>query len=141
MPVIRQWHLSVLTNFCLATLERLDVIRLARAAEGAREARSPDGKWTAFVKDYNVWVRGADGKEAQVSEGGLSAIVTADLQVGESVEASFEMQPGQRITVHGAVRNKAQFRYGLEFMDLSEDIRVRIQKACASLPLYTGGWY
>ena len=81
------------------------------------------------------------GAAMEISEGGLSAIVTADLQVGESVEASFEMQPGQRITVHGAVRNKAQFRYGLEFMDLSEDIRVRIQKACASLPLYTGGWY
>src|SRR5437868_8165475 len=81
------------------------------------------------------------GAAMEISEGGLSAIITADLKVGESVEASFEMQPGQRMTVHGAVRNKAQFRYGLEFLDLREDLRMRIKKACESLPLYTGGWY
>jgi len=32
--------------------------------------RSPDGKWTAFVRDHNVFVRSADGKETPLSSDG-----------------------------------------------------------------------
>src|SRR5262249_51409188 len=41
-----------------------------RRTDGPREARSPDGKWTGFIKENNVWVRGADGKETQLSQNG-----------------------------------------------------------------------
>jgi dipeptidyl aminopeptidase/acylaminoacyl peptidase len=34
-------------------------------------ARSPDGQWTAFVKDHNVWLRGKDG-ETQLSKEGTA---------------------------------------------------------------------
>ncbi len=35
-----------------------------------RPERSPDGAWTAFVKDFNVWLRDRDGKELQLSKDG-----------------------------------------------------------------------
>jgi dipeptidyl aminopeptidase/acylaminoacyl peptidase len=35
-----------------------------------REARSPDGNWTAFVKDNNVYLRDKDGKETQATQNG-----------------------------------------------------------------------
>jgi dipeptidyl aminopeptidase/acylaminoacyl peptidase len=34
------------------------------------EAKSPDGKWTAFLKDHNVWLRDKDGKETQATQNG-----------------------------------------------------------------------
>jgi dipeptidyl aminopeptidase/acylaminoacyl peptidase len=37
---------------------------------GDRPERSPDGAWTAFVKDSNVWLRDRDGKELQLSKDG-----------------------------------------------------------------------
>jgi dipeptidyl aminopeptidase/acylaminoacyl peptidase len=38
--------------------------------ELVRSTRSKDGKWTAFIKDENVYVRGEDGKEIQLSRDG-----------------------------------------------------------------------
>src|SRR5262249_47703601 len=35
-----------------------------------RTERSPDGNWTAFVKDGNVMVRNREGKETQLSQDG-----------------------------------------------------------------------
>src|SRR4029077_19676737 len=40
---------------------------------GERDMRSLDGKWTAVVRDHNVFVRSDDGKETQVSTGGAEA--------------------------------------------------------------------
>ena len=38
--------------------------------EPPRSPKSPDGKWTALVKDFNVWVRAEDGQEVQLSRDG-----------------------------------------------------------------------
>jgi dipeptidyl aminopeptidase/acylaminoacyl peptidase/uncharacterized protein (DUF885 family) len=35
-----------------------------------RSPRSPDGKWTAVVRDHNLYVRDADGKEVQLTTDG-----------------------------------------------------------------------
>jgi dipeptidyl aminopeptidase/acylaminoacyl peptidase len=37
---------------------------------GERDMRSPDSKWTAFVRDHNVFIRSTDGKEIQLSTDG-----------------------------------------------------------------------
>jgi dipeptidyl aminopeptidase/acylaminoacyl peptidase len=37
-----------------------------------REARSPDGAWTALVKDYNVYLRDKDGKENALTTNGAA---------------------------------------------------------------------
>jgi dipeptidyl aminopeptidase/acylaminoacyl peptidase len=38
---------------------------------GASEAKSPDGKWFAFIKDYNLYLRDSDNKETQLSQNGV----------------------------------------------------------------------
>jgi dipeptidyl aminopeptidase/acylaminoacyl peptidase len=35
-----------------------------------RGGTSPDGRWTAFIKEHNVWVKSADGKEFALSKEG-----------------------------------------------------------------------
>jgi dipeptidyl aminopeptidase/acylaminoacyl peptidase len=37
----------------------------------AREARSPDGRWTAVVKDHNIVLRTKDGKETPLTRDGI----------------------------------------------------------------------
>ena len=76
----------------------------------------------------------------KISTGGLSAMMTQALKIGESVEAIFEFPPAVCVTVDATLRNKNLFRYGFEFDCLSEEARQRIIKACESLPPHEGGW-
>ena len=80
------------------------------------------------------------GLTMEISTGGLSAMMTEELKIGEAVEASFELPSAGRVTVDATVRNKNLFRYGFEFDCLGEEVRQRIIKACESLPPYQGGW-
>jgi dipeptidyl aminopeptidase/acylaminoacyl peptidase len=41
-----------------------------RRGQSGRQVRSPDGKWQAFVRESNVFVRGEDGSEVQLSQDG-----------------------------------------------------------------------
>src|SRR5262249_17755711 len=46
-----------------------------------RSARSPDGKWTAFVRDQNIYLKPeADGQEIQLSTDGKSGLAYGMLQ-------------------------------------------------------------
>jgi dipeptidyl aminopeptidase/acylaminoacyl peptidase len=45
-----------------------------KPAEGPREVRSSDRKWTAFLKDHNVWVRADGGQETQLTKDGTEAV-------------------------------------------------------------------
>jgi dipeptidyl aminopeptidase/acylaminoacyl peptidase len=44
-----------------------------RRRAAGRDLRSPDGKWTAFVRDHNVFIRSDDGKETQLSDDGAES--------------------------------------------------------------------
>jgi len=77
----------------------------------------------------------------EISEGGMSAIVTEPLNTGDEVELSFDVAPGTKITLKAVVRNHYCFRYGFEFVSLTEENRERIRAVCASLKPYAGGWY
>jgi len=76
----------------------------------------------------------------EISQGGLSAMLTEGFKIGETVKASFELPSAGCVTVNATVRNKNLFRYGFEFDCLSEGARRQIIKACESLPPYEGGW-
>ena len=80
------------------------------------------------------------GLTMEISEGGFSAMLTEEFQIGEAVEVSFELPSTGHITMDATVRNKNLFRYGFEFNCLSEEARQQITKACESLPHYEGGW-
>ena len=40
--------------------------------QAKREAASPDGKWTAFTKDNNVFLRDKDAQESQLTDNGTA---------------------------------------------------------------------
>ncbi|QJW96220.1 DPP IV N-terminal domain-containing protein [Frigoriglobus tundricola] len=47
--------------------------RSAAAQPRRRDNKSPDGKWTVFIKDHNVWLRDSKSKdETQLSKGGTA---------------------------------------------------------------------
>ena len=43
-----------------------------RQPQGQPQAKSPDGRWEAFIKDNNVWIRGAGGEEFALSHDGTT---------------------------------------------------------------------
>jgi dipeptidyl aminopeptidase/acylaminoacyl peptidase len=73
-----------------------------RERESEASDRSPDGKWTGFVKDHNVFVRSESGREIQLSQDGKE-----DLAYGRFLWApdsktlvAFRVEPGERKEVH-----------------------------------------
>jgi hypothetical protein len=56
------------------------------------------------------------GQTTDLSETGVSAILVAELLIGEPVELEFELPLGL-IRVRALVRNRNIFRYGFEFAD------------------------
>jgi len=75
-------------------------LQRAQAADGAR---SPDGQWTAFVKDANVFVRARDtGKETQLSQDGKAGQAYGLLSWAPDSRtlAAWRTAPGERKEVH-----------------------------------------
>ena len=51
----------------------------------------------------------------EISEGGMSAMVTDLLNAGDEVKLSFDVKPGKKLVVKAIVRNHYHFRQGFEF--------------------------
>src|SRR5262245_10717716 len=66
--------------------------------------KSPDGKWVAFVKDNNVWLRGTapDAKEIQLCQDGKEANAYGLLNWSPDSKtlAAFRIEPGDRKEVY-----------------------------------------
>jgi predicted metalloprotease with PDZ domain/dipeptidyl aminopeptidase/acylaminoacyl peptidase len=65
-------------------------------------AVSPDGKWTAFVKDHNLYLRSAQGKETQLSQDGKEGLRYGLLQWAPDSKtlAAFRIEPGDHKEVY-----------------------------------------
>lgn len=83
-----------------------------------------------------------DGRGNELNEGGLAVQAGVELEIGDSVEVEFTpAYTGQPLRARAAVRNRAGYRYGLEFLtetaidhERVEDIRVALQGVGRSLP-------
>src|SRR5260221_10079179 len=66
--------------------------------------RSPDGKWTAMVKEYNVFIKSRDdeAKEIQLSTDGNEGLAYARLSWSPDSKtlAAFRVEPGERKEVY-----------------------------------------
>ncbi len=73
------------------------------------------------------------GRTLGISQAGISCLLAADLEVGESVHLDFAL-PGcaQRLAVRAVVRNRSGARYGFEFLSLSGQQRDAIASFCDS---------
>ncbi|HEX4007799.1 MAG TPA: DPP IV N-terminal domain-containing protein [Acidobacteriaceae bacterium] len=66
---------------------------------------SPDGKWLAFIDNFNVWLRSADGKEKFAlsedgSEGNYYALPTVVWSPDSQHLAAYRIRPGYRRVVN-----------------------------------------
>ncbi len=68
-----------------------------------RSVRSPDGKWTAFIKEQNVYLTSeADGQEIQLSKDGKAGLAYGMLQWApdSSTLVAFRIEPGDNKEVY-----------------------------------------
>jgi dipeptidyl aminopeptidase/acylaminoacyl peptidase len=67
-----------------------------------RSPSSPDGKWTAFIKDANVWLRDKGGKEARLTTDGTAAVGYGLLHWSPDSRAlvAFRIDPEERKEVY-----------------------------------------
>jgi len=71
--------------------------------EATRQTRSPDGKWTAFVKERNVFVRSEDDKaEHQLTQDGQEGDAYGQLEWAPDGQAlaAWRISPGERKEVY-----------------------------------------
>jgi c-di-GMP-binding flagellar brake protein YcgR len=67
------------------------------------------------------------GRTLGISEAGISALLAADLEVGQNVHLEFALPSNRKtLTVRAIVRNRSGARYGFEFLTLSEEQRQAI---------------
>jgi dipeptidyl aminopeptidase/acylaminoacyl peptidase len=64
--------------------------------------RSPDGKWMAFFRQQNLFVRGSDGKDVQLSQDGKEGLAygLAFWSPDSRVLAAYRIEPGDRKEVY-----------------------------------------
>src|SRR5262249_7132103 len=67
-----------------------------------RDPRSPDGKWTAIIKDNNLFVRDADGKETQLTKDGKEGLAygMANWSPDSKSLVAFRIEPGDKKEVY-----------------------------------------
>lgn len=73
------------------------------AGEMRNPTRSPDGKWTAFLREHNVYVRSeADGKEKVLTQDGKAAHDYGRLEWAPDSKGliGWRMEPGERKEVY-----------------------------------------
>jgi c-di-GMP-binding flagellar brake protein YcgR len=81
--------------------------------ERRREARF---KLEVEIKIHSKSCGTVKGRTADVSESGISAVLNAEVPVGELVELDFTLPLGQ-VTIYAAVRERRAFRYGFQFVE------------------------
>ena len=74
------------------------------------------------------------GRTIDISEGGVAAVLSAELKQDEVVALEFTLpRRAEPIRTRAVVRHRQSFRYGLEFLGLSKDQRDQIFAAARLL--------
>lgn len=81
------------------------------------------------------------GHSVDISESGISAMLTVEVPVGELVRLEFDLPHGA-VEVHATVRQRVAFRYGFQFVESGSSQEI-ISRTCRYLALeqslYDGG--
>jgi hypothetical protein len=80
------------------------------------------------------------GRGSDVSQGGMAAYIPSELPVGTSVDLELSLpylSGEQPIRIIASVRNRNGFRYGLEYVALSDSDKERLLKSLRALSLTT----
>jgi dipeptidyl aminopeptidase/acylaminoacyl peptidase len=79
-----------------------ETLVLQRQPPQDRSGRSPDGQWTAFIKDHNVFIRSTDGHEVRLSQDGQEGLAYGMLAWAPDSKAltAFRIEPSERKEVY-----------------------------------------
>jgi dipeptidyl aminopeptidase/acylaminoacyl peptidase len=154
------WKCDLTSYECSKTEEKFDSAsepddassgpsrRRARDADSSDRTseRSPDGKWTAFVKDHNLFVRAQDdARELQLSQDGKEGLAYGRpaWSPDSKTLVAFRIEPGERKEVYlvesspgGGGRAKLQTRpyalpgdtfttYGINLFDVASQKQIQ----------------
>lgn len=110
---------------------------------GVKKDWAVERRWPRYKVDLRLRVllqkegRGFTfGQGSDVSEGGMSAYIPSELEVGEVVGIEVVLPYAtEAIQIRAEVRNKNGFRYGLEYVLISEAHRELLRKSLRTLAL------
>jgi hypothetical protein len=102
-----------------------------RIVEDAR--RQPRFKINVAIKVHSKTYGLLKGQSVDLSESGISAMLTIEVPVGEIVELEFTLPFGQ-VTIYAIVRQRNAFRYGFQFID-SKGASAILHSTCRQLEI------
>jgi hypothetical protein len=108
-----------------------------------KKSVAAERRWPRYKVDLRLKVmmqRGGRnftfGQGSDVSEGGMAAYIPAELEVGELVSVEVTLPYSKEtVTLKAEVRNKNGFRYGLEYILISDENRELLRKSLNTLAL------
>ena len=100
-------------------------------------------RWSRYELDISLIARLAanrtrifSGRVLDLSHGGVSALIAADLRLGDVVELHFSLPYAvTHVLVESVVRSRERYRYGLEFVHVTASDQKTIDMACNALRL------
>lgn len=101
-------------------------------------------RWKRYKVDLRVKVtyttegakQLAHGRGQDVSEGGMALFVPVELTTTDIVEIEFTLPySSTSLRLKAGVRNRTGFRYGMEFLGMSEAQRQAIRRLCEAMTL------
>jgi hypothetical protein len=112
---------------------------------GTKKDWSVERRWNRYKVDLRLKVTlptGTQGRNftfgqgSDVSEGGMAAYIPSELNVGDVVGLEVVLPyTKETITMRAEVRNRNGFRYGLEYVLISEDHLALLRKSLHALAL------
>jgi|ERR1700720_427030 c-di-GMP-binding flagellar brake protein YcgR len=99
---------------------------------GTERRKSPRYRYSAPITVRAANAPEAPGMTVEISQGGMSAVIGAVLNLGDTVE----LEPVGGGVTTAVVRRSFGKIYGFEFLNLSSQQHEKIKATCTMLPLY-----
>ena len=109
----------------------------AATARSSSTASTDRRRHKRFRLSVPISISGSDASiipamTLEVSEGGLSAVLVSELQIGDTVK----VYPVAGETLTARVCHRVGKVYGFEFLDVSDQQVSRLRETCSRLPRY-----
>ena len=76
------------------------------------------------------------GQGSDISESGMALFLPTELESGQAIQAELMLPyTREKLVLRGVARNRAGFRYGIEFLKLTDHEKVLIGRVCNALSM------
>ena len=122
-------------------------VHSSQMATGPKKDWSVERRWPRYKVDLRLKVTLPEsavsagrnftfGQGSDVSEGGMAAYIPSELNVGDVMGLEFVLPYAKEtISLRAEVRNRNGFRYGLEYVLISEAHQLLMRKSLQTLAL------